>query len=609
MRRRIWVGTAAVLVWLTAGLLTGSWLWADAPAPHHVKGYLYVSPGAPAPSGVQVLAVVNDIVFTSDLTNLMGVYEFYVPGDDPSTPVLEGAQEGDLIRFFIGSPYQQYAIQTLTWQAGGDNPSFNLSLFTAHRFEGTVRLANFAYVDEGTPIQAWVNGVKVAETTAFTSGTSRKYILDIDNVPAGSTVYFLIGSPYYQWAKQTGTYQIGGWTVLNLQGGGGEPTATPTATPTGTFTPTSTFTPTLTDTPTATPTPTATATPTATNTPASCGFRFAGKVVLGVPPAVEQPSPGARVQVFGTAGTLFENPVLLAQATADAAGAFSVLANTRFQEYGSFFLLNYHPGFNPVAAQSLSGGQAVSHNLIRFPAGGCGMLYESNFFWELPQGEPIPPTPTPTHTPTVTPLPPTPTPTFTPPSPFQYQRVVIQRGYGQAVVRDSILNAWAPDTNYGAHQKLAVRAGGWAESVLWFDLGMIPPEAVIDRAVLQMYVAGRSNPNVTPVEVYALHRTWDERTVTWKQAQEGVDWDQPGASGAGTDCSTMPAALTLLSATQSWLTMDITCLVRQWMEEPEANAGILLKATGAAGVQYDLASSEYWMVSRRPALIITYHLP
>ncbi|MGC8827964.1 MAG: hypothetical protein ACP5TV_13295, partial [Anaerolineae bacterium] len=221
MHRRAWVGALAVLVWLAAGLLAGSLLWADAPAPHHVKGYLYVSPGTPAPSGLQVSAVVNGIVFVSDLTNLMGVYEFYVPGDDPSTPVLEGARDGDLIRFFIGSPYQQYAIQTLAWQAGGDNPSFNLSFFTAHRFEGTVRLANFAYVDEGTPIQAWVNGVKAAETTAFTSGTSRKYILDVDNVPAGSTVYFLIGSPYYQWAKQTGTYQIGGWTVLNLQGGGG----------------------------------------------------------------------------------------------------------------------------------------------------------------------------------------------------------------------------------------------------------------------------------------------------------------------------------------------------------------------------------------------------
>ncbi len=603
MRYRTWRSIAAVLVWMAAGLLAGRQLWADAPAPHHVKGYLYVSPGTPAPAGVQVSAVVNGIVFASDLTNLMGIYEFHVPGDDPSTPVLEGAQAGDLIRFFIGSPHQQYAIQTLTWQAGGDNSSFNLSLFTAHRFEGTVRLANFAYVDEGTPIQAWVNGVKAAETTAFTSGTARKYILDVDNVPVGSTVYFLIGSPYFQWAKQTGTYQIGGWTVLNLQGGGGEPTATPTATSTATFTSTPT------ETATPTPTPTATATPTATGTPAACAFRFTGKVLLGVPPSVEQPSPGARVQVFGTAGTRFENPVLLAQAAADAAGGFSVVANTRFQEYGSLFLLNYHPGFNPVAAQSLSGGQPISHNLIRFPAGGCDLTFASNFFWELPQGEPIPPTPTPTHTPTATPLPPTATPTFTPPVPFQPQQIVIQRGYGDAVVQDSTLNAWSPTANYGSYSKLAVRAGGWAEGVLWFDLRHVPPEAVIDRALLQLYVAGRSNPNITPVEVYALRRAWDERAVTWEQAQDGVRWERPGANGAGSDCADMPAALTMLTAAQSWLTVDITGLVRQWMEEPETNAGILLKATGAAGVQYDLASSEYWMTSRRPALIITYHLP
>lgn len=114
MQRRTWLSIAVMLVWMAAGLLAGRPLGADAPAPHHVKGYLYVSPGTIAPSGTQVLAVVNGIVFASDLTNILGVYEFYVPGDDPSTPVLEGTQAGDLIRFFIGSPYQQYAIQTLT---------------------------------------------------------------------------------------------------------------------------------------------------------------------------------------------------------------------------------------------------------------------------------------------------------------------------------------------------------------------------------------------------------------------------------------------------------------------------------------------------------------
>ncbi|MGQ9668341.1 MAG: hypothetical protein ACUVWB_13605, partial [Anaerolineae bacterium] len=153
MKRRAWVGIVAGLIWVVAGLLAGGVLLADAPAPHHVKGYLYVSPGTAAPSGLQVSAVINGIVFISDLTNFMGIYEFYVPGDDPDTPVLEGAQEGDLIRFFIGAPYQQYAIQTLNLHSVGDNSSFNLSFFTSHRFECTVRQSNFSYVDEGTPIQ------------------------------------------------------------------------------------------------------------------------------------------------------------------------------------------------------------------------------------------------------------------------------------------------------------------------------------------------------------------------------------------------------------------------------------------------------------------------
>lgn len=53
----------------------------------------------------------------------------------------------------------------------------------------------------------------------------------------------------------------------------------------------------------------------------------------------------------------------------------------------------------------------------------------------------------------------------------------------------------------------------------------------------------------------------------------------------------------------------MTELAREWVADPGSNVGILLRATGAAGVQYNLTASEHWYVGRRPAFVIVYQAP
>jgi hypothetical protein len=152
-----------------------------------------------------------------------------------------------------------------------------------------------------------------------------------------------------------------------------------------------------TETPTHTPSHTATPTPTAT----SCPHTFTGNVYEGSPGSTT-PSSGTRVRVYGSA-SIGDLGTLLAETTSSlSTGAFS-LTVTRNHAY--YHLVNYHVGYDPIAAQSGSGGTVRSATWIAFADPGCRSVSGSNYFWELAQPTATTTctaTGTPTHTPTPT---------------------------------------------------------------------------------------------------------------------------------------------------------------------------------------------------------------
>jgi len=578
----------AVLFLLLAGAVLVS---AAPPFPHFFQGTVRATPGTDVGGDVIITAVINGVPYGTDGTNFFGRYDLSIPGDDPDTPFVEGAVPGDVIRFYVGAPHSQYALQTSTWAEGGDTRNFDLTFFSSHRFEGNVETSS-SWPATGTVISAHrADGSLIISTASYADGPIRQsYVLDVDGLAAGETVRFFIGSPYNEWAAETGTYRVGGWDLyFHLNGVDPGP---------------ATSTPTLTLTPTLTPTP--------TSTPMWCPHVFEGHTYLGVPPDDSGPSGGARLQVFGVTNTALDGRTLLAQTMVDPlTGLYSLHVNEPSDSLYPYLLLSkYHPGYNSIAAQSASGGTVISANAILFNSPACNTTFSENDFWEIPEGLPLPPTSTPTATSTATPTPTaTATQTSTPSLGGEEVTVIVQRGREGADVKDSFLNGWDVDTAFGDSRSLGLRSGGWMRPVLWFDLTSIPSDAVVKEATIKLFVESRSNGNSTQVEVYKLLQTWNESETTWMQSLDGHPWEEPGANKMGIDCEAEAAVTTTLRSSPTWLTVDITALVQEWVQNPTQNAGILLKATGAAGVQYNLTASEHWYSARRPALIVTYQVP
>jgi hypothetical protein len=74
--------------------------------------------GADLPEGVTIMAVINNKVYAGNTVKIYegeSVYSLVVPGDDPTTDVIEGGVQGDKIYFNVDGIL---ADQTATWQSG-----------------------------------------------------------------------------------------------------------------------------------------------------------------------------------------------------------------------------------------------------------------------------------------------------------------------------------------------------------------------------------------------------------------------------------------------------------------------------------------------------------
>lgn len=246
-------------------------------------------------------------------------------------------------------------------------------------------------------------------------------------------------------------------------------------------------------------------------------------------------------------------------------------------------------------------------------------------------GEATPTPPAPTSTPTTTPAAPTPpSPTATPgpsatavppgtatpvaptitPAPTRGEpiTVTLQDGlWDYTGCADTRISAEVPNTNLspfdlkvGAKQKLA--------SLLQFNLGSIPREAVIDSASLSLFGYGREGNAPFDVEACAVQRPWAEREATWMLASASQPWAQPGCNGAPIDRAEMPSSYVMIGSF-GWYTWPVRDDVQRMVSQPETNVGWLLRQSAAKPGVLSLCSSEYPAATYRPKLIITYHLP
>jgi len=111
----------------------------------------------------------------------------------------------------------------------------------------------------------------------------------------------------------------------------------------------------------------------------------------------------------------------------------------------------------------------------------------------------------------------------------------------------------------------------------------------VDSAVVRLYL---HTDNGQVVRVHQATAAWQETTVTWNNF---------GGSFA------LATEGYLISQSTGFHTVDLTPLVRQWVNGSAANYGVLLEQNFDACDVYK--SSEYSTTSYRPRLTVCYHSP
>jgi hypothetical protein len=205
---------------------------------------------------------------------------------------------------------------------------------------------------------------------------------------------------------------------------------------------------------------------------------------------------------------------------------------------------------------------------------------------------------------------PSPAATRTPsPAPTGTRTPTLPPGYAEIRVgNDTTLNAWSSTTNLGGEHTLSVRQGNIKSALLRFDLASVPSGATVINARLWLYVANRSNWHDLTLQAYAVRRAWTEAGATWNATGAGQAWAVPGCDGIGSDRDGTAVGSVPLPAPGNWVELNITSLVRSWVNAPGTNYGLLLKGEGGASVEYALAGLDHIDAALRPMLLVNYSM-
>ena len=153
--------------------------------------------------------------------------------------------------------------------------------------------------------------------------------------------------------------------------------------------------------------------------------------------------------------------------------------------------------------------------------------------------------------------------------------------------KDTYIYEWGPDTNYEA-KGLNVQGYGWIRSLLDFGVSEIPEGAQIISATLQLTSAppGDGKTWALNVGAYELHRSWVADQATWNIASTGNPWSTAGAGGIPGDREGSPASVTVVQevsggtpGTMIVYEWDVRAIVQSWVDDPAEQAGLMLMAT------------------------------
>ena len=164
---------------------------------------------------------------------------------------------------------------------------------------------------------------------------------------------------------------------------------------------------------------------------------------------------------------------------------------------------------------------------------------------------------------------------------------------------DAEIRENAPGANYRHGSVLRVRdARNDIQSLIRFDLDrlILPGVEDLTRAVLRLRVL--DGLPLAEIDICEVDRSWSEDSVTWSNFHDPES--PPG-------CETLDMAM--IDGADSWLTVDVTTVVREWLDgtDPE-NHGFWLRSTarGTGTTRFASSDDEH---DPGPELILEYQGP
>ncbi|NPA90693.1 MAG: DNRLRE domain-containing protein [Chloroflexi bacterium] len=178
-----------------------------------------------------------------------------------------------------------------------------------------------------------------------------------------------------------------------------------------------------------------------------------------------------------------------------------------------------------------------------------------------------------------------------------------------------ISNEWDKrSTNWWNGRTLHITAGDYRDVLVRFQIPMLPRGVTVEQAQLELFTTeehGGSGP--LSVGAYPLRRDWLFDQVTGLEAMRGVPWGKPGANDPELDRWAEPTDVVDVDAPDAWFTWDITPAVRDWVENPEHNYGLILKSFQPGyNPRYTFTSEAHPVApyeDKHPILRVRYRVP
>ena len=147
------------------------------------------------------------------------------------------------------------------------------------------------------------------------------------------------------------------------------------------------------------------------------------------------------------------------------------------------------------------------------------------------------------------------------------------------IVDDATITILNPDTNFGSEEKLSIADGTSALLKFHLDPASTLPENTrgsdVDKASLWIWVDSTTTPGTT-IDVVPVLSSWDELTVTANAAPT-----------LGAVTATIP-----IEKGKQFVLIDVTELVRYWINNPSGFYGFLLTRSYDSVATLELSSKE-----------------